>query len=127
MTKVKTKSIVFQNMVIMDQKQKGSMVFAYISLKKNSLKNLCSPMYSGRHITYIYTWYLHKAATRGLRSIHHQTGGQGVEVCSNSTSSSSTTAATRPSDILENPLPSQKRKGCNICGGLKQLPKLSAH
>lgn len=32
--------------------------------------------------------------------------GLGVEVRS--------TATTRPSDILENPLPSQKRKGCDI-------------
>lgn len=37
------------------------------------------------------------------------------------------TTTTKPSDILENSLPCQKRKGCDICGGLKQLPKLSAH
>lgn len=55
----------------------------YIFEKQNNLENLCSPMYSGRHIIflyiyiYIYTWYLHDAATRGLRSIHHQTGGPG--------------------------------------------------
>lgn len=46
--------------------------------------------------------------------------GRGVEA------RSTTAATTGPSDILENPLPSQKRKGCDICGGLKQLPKLSA-
>lgn len=46
-------------------------IFEKISLEKY----LCSPMYSGGHI--IYTWYLHDAATRGLRSIHHQTGGPG--------------------------------------------------
>lgn len=45
--------------------------------------------------------------------------GLGVEV--------RTTTYARPSDILENPLPCQKRKGCDIWGGLKQLPKLSAH
>lgn len=44
--------------------------------------------------------------------------GQAVEV-------HSTSSTTRPLDILENPLPSQKRKGCDICGGPKQLPKLS--
>lgn len=47
----------------------------YISEKISLEKYLCSPMYSGGHT--VCTWYLHNAATRGLRSIHHLTGGPG--------------------------------------------------
>lgn len=89
MIKVQTKSIVSQNVVIVNQKQKGGRcICIYISEKISLEKYLCSPMYSGGHTIYIhiiyicytyciYTWYLHNAATRGLRSIHHQTGRPG--------------------------------------------------
>ena len=85
-------------------------------------------MYIYKKITYIHTHSHTCAHTPGIYTMQPLEGcaayiikqeGLGVEV--------HTTTATRPSDILENPLPSQKRKGCDICGGLKQLPKLSAH
>lgn len=93
------------------------------------VEDLYSPMYSGRHIIFIYIYiYVYVIYIPGIYTMQPLEGcaayiikqeGQGVEVL--------TTTTTRPSDILENPLPCQKRKGCDICGGLQQLPKLSAH
>ena len=50
----------------------------------------------------IYTWYLQGTATRGPRSILNRTGGPGRQ---------RRALKARPSDILQIPLPSQKRKG----------------
>lgn len=63
--------------MIINQKQKLGQycICIYVSEKISLEKYLCSPMYSGGHT--VCTWYLHNAATRGLRSIHHQTGGPG--------------------------------------------------
>lgn len=120
--KVKTKSIVSEHCDKESKTKKGQYCICIYIFEKISLeKYLYSPMYSDRHITYIYI-YIPGIYTmqplEGCAAYIIKQEGLGVEVC---------TATTRPSDILENPLPSQKRKGCDICGGLKQLPKLSAH
>lgn len=74
-------------------------------------------MYSGGHILHIPSIYTMQPL-EGCAAYIIKREGLGVEV--------HTTATTRPWDILEKPLPCQKWKGCDICGGLKQLSKLSA-
>lgn len=59
-------------------KKKGSILYLHIYFwKKLALRNIYVALCTAADIFYIYTWYLHDAATRGLRSIHHQTGGPG--------------------------------------------------
>lgn len=64
MIKVQTKSIVSQNVVIVNQKQKGGRcICIYISEKISLEKYLCSPMYSGGH-TILYILYIYLVFTQ---------------------------------------------------------------
>ncbi len=106
MIKVKTKSIVSQKVVIMNRKQKRvNIIFAYIFLKKLALRNIYVALCTAADILYVPGIYTMQPL-EGCAAYIIEQEGLGVEV--------HTTTATRPSDILENPLPCQKRKGCDI-------------